>query len=75
MGVLVSYANTRTLSLSYNNRMFLTQWNIPGVLGYAYHYNNYGENNTGRVTFADNLTNGATRDGTLDRSWYYLCAK
>jgi RHS repeat-associated protein len=67
----VSYGNTRALSLTYNNRMFLTQWNIPGVLGYTYHYDNYGENNTGRVTFADNVTNGAARDGTLDRSWYY----
>jgi hypothetical protein len=57
--------------MSYNNRMFLSQWNIPGVLGYSYHYDYYGENNTGRVTFADNVTNGAARDGSLDRSWYY----
>ena len=67
----VSYGNTRALLLSYNNRMFLTQWNVPGVLAYGYHYDYYGENNTGRVTFADNLYNGASRDATLDRSWYY----
>src|SRR6266403_3559943 len=67
----VSYGNGNALSFSYNNRMFLTQWNIPGVLGYPYHYDYYGENNTGRVTFADNLNNGGSRDSTLDRSWYY----
>src|SRR6266446_4104854 len=67
----ISYGNSRTLSMSYNNRMFLSQWNIPVVLGYSYHYDYYGENNTGRVTFADNVTNGAARDGSLDRSWYY----
>jgi hypothetical protein len=67
----ITYGNSKQLSLSYNNRMMLTHWNIPGVLGYSYHYDNYVENNTGRVTFGDNVTNGAARDGTLDRSWYY----
>ncbi len=67
----INYGNGKQLSLSYNNRMMLTQWNVPGVLGYSYSYNNYLENNTGRVTFATNLTNGASADATLDRSWYY----
>jgi YD repeat-containing protein len=44
----MNYANGRSLSLSYNNRMLLTQWSIPGVLrwNYAYHY--FSEN-TGRA--------------------------
>ncbi len=61
----MNYSNGRNLSLSYNNRMFLTQWNIPGVMGwnYAYHYFN---ENTGRVVYAQNLN-----DPTLDRSYDY----
>lgn len=66
----VSYNNGKTLSLSYNNRLLLSAWNIPGVLSYSYSYNYFGEN-TGRVTFASNLTNGAGRDATLDRSYSY----
>jgi RHS repeat-associated protein len=61
----VNYSNGRSLSLSYNSRMFLTQWNIPGVMGwnYAYHYFN---ENTGRVVYAQNIN-----DPTLDRSYDY----
>ena len=61
----MSYANERNLSLSYNNRMFLTQWSIPNVLrwNYAYHYFN---ENTGRVVYAQNVD-----DPTLDRSYDY----
>ena len=61
----MSYANSKTLSLSYDNRMRMTQWNMPGVMGWNYAYNYFGEN-TGRVTFAQNLY-----DGTLDRSYDY----
>jgi YD repeat-containing protein len=44
----ISYGNTRQLSLQYNNRLFLTQWNLPNpsgantsstALGYSYDYN------------------------------------
>ncbi|HKY42733.1 MAG TPA: RHS repeat-associated core domain-containing protein [Pyrinomonadaceae bacterium] len=61
----MNYANGRTLSKSYNNRMFLTQWSIPSVMrwNYAYHYFN---ENTGRVVYAQNLD-----DGTLDRAYDY----
>jgi YD repeat-containing protein len=61
----LNYANGRSLSLSYNNRMFLTQWSIPNVMrwNYAYHYFN---ENTGRVVYAQNLD-----DPTLDRAWDY----
>ena len=61
----MNYANGKTLSLSYDNRMRMTQWNVPGVMGWNYAYNYFGEN-TGRVTFAQNLY-----DGTLDRSYDY----
>jgi hypothetical protein len=41
------------------------QWNIPGVMGWNYSYQYFGEN-TGRVTYAQNIT-----DATLDRSYNY----
>jgi RHS repeat-associated protein len=59
----ISYSNGRTLSVQYDNRMRPTQWNIPGVMGWNYAYNYFGEN-TGRVTYAQNLN-----DPTLDRSF------
>jgi RHS repeat-associated protein len=71
----ISYGNTRQLSLQYNNRLFLTQWNLPNpsgantsstALGYSYDYNKYQEGHTGRVEFADSLY-----DATLDRAWTY----
>ena len=61
----IAYNNGRTLSLQYDNRQRVTQWNIPSVMGwnYAYHYFN---ENTGRAVYAQNLT-----DPTLDRAWNY----
>jgi RHS repeat-associated protein len=61
----MSYNDGRTLSLQYDNRLRVTQWNIPGVMGWNYVYNYFGEN-TGRVTYAQNLN-----DATLDRSYDY----
>jgi YD repeat-containing protein len=61
----IAYSNGRTLSLQYDNRMRPTQWNIPGVMGWNYSYQYFGEN-TGRVTYAQNIT-----DATLDRSYNY----
>jgi RHS repeat-associated protein len=63
--------DTRQLSLEYDNRLRLTKWDLPGVLGYSYSYNYFGEN-SGRVTFAHNIRNGsALPDSTLDRSYDY----
>ena len=71
----INYANGRVLSLQYNNRLFLSRWDLPNpgggsdfsnALGYTYDYNRYGENNSGRPDFADSLY-----DSTLDRSWDY----
>ncbi len=61
----MSYSNGRTLSLQYDNRLRVTQWDIPGVMGWNYAYNHFSEN-SGRVTYAQNLT-----DATLDRSYDY----
>lgn len=60
-----SFGNNRALSVSYDNRMRPTQWNIPNVMGWNYFYNNFNEN-TGRITYAQNLM-----DSTLDRSYDY----
>lgn len=61
----MNYANGRTLSNSYNNRMFLTQWSIPTVMRWSYAYNYFNEY-TGRAIYAQNLD-----DPTLDRAWDY----
>jgi RHS repeat-associated protein len=61
----MSYNNGRTLSVQYNNRLMPTQWNVPGVMGWNYAYQYFGEN-TGRVTYAQNIN-----DPTLDRSYDY----
>jgi RHS repeat-associated protein len=61
----MGYGNGRTLSLQYDNRLRVTQWNVSGVLGWNYAYNYFGEN-TGRATYAQNLY-----DATLDRSYDY----
>src|SRR5258707_6054595 len=69
----MSYSNGRTLSLQYDNRLRVTDWNVPGVLGWQYSYTDVGEN-TGRVMFAKNTassTAGGQRDDTLDRSYDY----
>jgi RHS repeat-associated protein len=61
----VSYGDSRALSVTYDNRLRPTQWNIPNVMRWKYAYDNFNEN-TGRVTYAQNLD-----DGTLDRSYDY----
>ncbi|HKR12490.1 MAG TPA: S8 family serine peptidase [Pyrinomonadaceae bacterium] len=61
----MAYGNSRTLSVQYNNRLMPTQWNVSGVLGWNYNYQYLGEN-TGRVSYAQNIN-----DGTLDRSFGY----
>jgi RHS repeat-associated protein len=63
----MSYANGRTLALSYDNRLRLTGWDIPGVMGWTYAYDTPSiHENTQRVAFANNLY-----DHTLDRSYDY----
>lgn len=61
----MNYGNSRSLSMSYNNRMFMTQWSIPSVMRWNYAYNYFSEN-TGRVVYAQNMD-----DPTLDRSYDY----
>jgi RHS repeat-associated protein len=62
----INYANGKTLLLQYNNRLWLSRWDLSGILGYDYNYNRYGEGNTGRPDYAHNLY-----DSTLDRAWTY----
>lgn len=61
----MSFANGRTLSVLYDNRMRATRWDIPGVMGWNYFYSYFGENSP-RVTYAQNRY-----DGSLDRSYDY----
>jgi RHS repeat-associated protein len=61
----ITYGNGRSLSANYDNRMRITQYNIPGVMGANYGYNDLGENGS-RVTYAQSLY-----DATLDRSYEY----
>ncbi|HYG78947.1 MAG TPA: RHS repeat-associated core domain-containing protein, partial [Pyrinomonadaceae bacterium] len=64
----IAYGNTKTLSMTYDTRLRLTGWSVPGTglrWTYAYSTPNIPEK-TGRVAFANNLD-----DGTLDRSYAY----
>lgn len=60
-----SFGNGRALSVGYDNRLRVQTWDVPGVMGWSYAYTDFGEN-TGRVTFAQNLY-----DSTLTRSYDY----
>ena len=64
----VAYGNTKTLSMTYDTRLRLTKWDLPGTdLRWTYAYSTTGSpEKTGRVAFANNLA-----DGTLDRSYSY----
>ncbi|MBD0372900.1 MAG: S8 family serine peptidase [Pyrinomonadaceae bacterium] len=61
----LTYGNNRQLSIQYDGRLRVSRWDVSNVLGYNYSYNNFSEN-TGRVTYAQNLY-----DSTLDRSYDY----
>jgi len=61
----MNYANGRSLSTAYDNRLRPTTWNVANVLGYNYSYDYFNEH-TGRVTYA-----GSTVDSSLDRSYEY----
>lgn len=61
----VAYANGRTLSLEYDDRMRTKRWDMPGVMGWEYNYAILAENSF-RVSYAKNLN-----DPTLDRSYDY----
>ena len=61
----MSYGNGKSLSTAYDIRMRPTKWDVTGVQGYNYSYDNLNER-TGRVTYAQNI-----QDPTLDRSYEY----
>ncbi|HBB90011.1 MAG TPA: hypothetical protein DC047_20600 [Blastocatellia bacterium] len=58
--------NGFNLTTAYDNRLRPTTWNVAGVQGYNYHYDDYYHERTGRVTYAQNIA-----DPTLDRSYEY----
>ncbi len=72
----MNYGDTKSLSTSYDRRLRPTKWDVPGVLGYKYYYDDFNEH-TGRVTFAQHITPataGLDRSQTsssLDRSYEY----
>ena len=70
----MNYGNGKSLSLQFDNRMRVTRWSVPNVLGWQYFYTDVGEN-TGRVMFARNTASstvgGGGRDDKLDRSLDY----
>jgi RHS repeat-associated protein len=66
----------RALATSYDNRMRLNKWDVSGVNGYKYYYDDFNEH-TGRVTYAQNINSsnaGLDRTQTSspeDRSYEY----
>jgi YD repeat-containing protein len=71
----MSYGNAKTLALTYDERLLLKTWNVPGVLGWEYRYDKFMENSH-RATFAKNISNISNNgvsvaDPTLDRSYDY----
>jgi RHS repeat-associated protein len=61
----MGYGNGKSLALSYDERLRLTQWNVAGVMGWNYRYHIFEENSQ-RVTYAQSLN-----DPTLNRSYDY----
>ncbi len=45
----VTYGNGRQLSVAYDNRLRVSRWEVSGVLGWEYEYDNFGER-SGRAT-------------------------
>ncbi|HEU4596604.1 MAG TPA: S8 family serine peptidase [Pyrinomonadaceae bacterium] len=72
----MNYGNNKTLSTAYDNRKRVTKWDVTGVLGYKYYYDDFNEH-TGRVTFAQHITaataglNRTQTSSNLDRSYEY----
>jgi YD repeat-containing protein len=54
----IGFGNSRTLSMQYDNRMRLTHWDIPGVMGWDYNYSILADNSF-RVSYAHNLYDGS----------------
>jgi RHS repeat-associated protein len=60
----MSYGDGTSLSTAYDRRLRATKWDVAGVLGYKYYYDD-GNERTGRVTFAQHITG---QNSSLDRS-------
>ena len=72
----MNYGNTKSLSTAYDRRLRATKWDVAGVLGYKYYYDDFNEH-TGRVTFAQHITgqnpslDRSQTSSSLDRSYEY----
>jgi len=72
----MSYGDATSLLTGYDQRLRVTKWDVSGVLGYKYYYDDFNEH-TGRVTFAQNITPSTAGLGrsqtasSLDRSYEY----
>ena len=72
----MSYGDGKSLSTAYDRRLRATKWDVSGVLGYKYYYDDFNEH-SGRVTFAQHITPSTahldrTQTGSsLDRSYEY----
>ncbi len=72
----MSYGDTKSLATSYDRRLRATKWDVAGVLGYKYYYDDFNEH-TGRVTFAQHITgqnpalDRTQTASSLDRSYEY----
>jgi YD repeat-containing protein len=58
--------NGKVVSIGYNARMQMSQFNVPGITGWQYQYNGDGS-----LQFSSNLQTLGTRDERLDRKLVY----
>ena len=72
----MNYGDGKSLSTAYDRRLRTTKWDVAGVLGYKYYYDDFNEH-TGRVTFAQHITgqdsslHRSQTTSSLDRSYEY----
>ena len=63
----INYGNSKSLSVSYDNRLRMTQWHVADVIGSNYAYDTpLIHEKTNRVAYADSIY-----DAGLDRSYDY----
>lgn len=63
----MTYGNGRVMSVGYDSRLRINQWDVSNVMGWEYRYDTPNiHENTNRVAYARNLY-----DPTLDRSYDY----
>jgi RHS repeat-associated protein len=61
----IEYGNNKSLNIAYDQRLRVTRWDVNGLIGSEYQYNDFGEK-TAKVAHARNLY-----DSTLSRTYQY----